>query len=110
GDGRVGGGRDGGGASPVAAGGGGLPGRRLILLGFGASGVAVSISGRGLVSQLGTTTPSSGFGLELFGVTAIILGGASLSGGRGSIVGTVLGLLILGVVNNGLVLLNVNSY
>jgi ribose transport system permease protein len=43
-------------------------------------------------------------------VTAVILGGASLAGGRGSIVGTMLGLLIIGTLNNGLVLLNVSSF
>ena len=59
------------------------------------------------MSQLGATTSNTGAGLELFVVTAIILGGASLTGGRGTIVGTVLGLLILGVIGNGLVLLNV---
>ena len=62
------------------------------------------------VSQLGATTSNTGAGLELFVVTAIILGGASLTGGRGTIVGTVLGLLILGVIGNGLVLLNVQPY
>lgn len=43
-------------------------------------------------------------------VTAIVLGGASLSGGRGTIWGTLVGLLIIGVLNNGLTLLNVNSF
>ena len=42
-------------------------------------------------------------------VTAVILGGASLAGGRGTIIGTVLGLLIIGVLNNGLILLNVST-
>ncbi|HEY8581629.1 MAG TPA: ribose ABC transporter permease, partial [Capillimicrobium sp.] len=43
-------------------------------------------------------------------VTAVILGGASLAGGRGAITGTMLGLLIIGTLNNGLVLLNVSSF
>lgn len=43
-------------------------------------------------------------------VTAVILGGASLAGGRGTILGTVLGVLILGTLNNGLTLMNVNSF
>jgi ribose transport system permease protein len=98
------------GSSPVAARMTGIRARRLILVGFVLSGLCISLSGMVLVSQLGATTPNSGFGLELFVITAVILGGASLTGGRGTILGSVLGLLILGVVNNGLVLLNVNTY
>jgi ribose transport system permease protein len=49
-------------------------------------------------------------GLEFSAITAVVLGGASLSGGRGSILGTLLGVLIIGVVNNGIVLLNVESF
>src|SRR5581483_4082947 len=49
-------------------------------------------------------------GLAVQAVTAVILGGASLAGGRGSIVGTILGVLVIGVINNGLVLLNVVSF
>jgi ribose transport system permease protein len=83
---------------------------RLVCVGFLLSAAAFTLSGLIYVSQLGATTANTGTGLELFVVTAIILGGASLAGGRGSIVGTVLGLLILGVINNGLVLLNVQPY
>jgi ribose transport system permease protein len=43
-------------------------------------------------------------------VTAVVLGGASLAGGRGSITGTILGVLVIGVVNNGIVLLNIESF
>jgi ribose transport system permease protein len=49
-------------------------------------------------------------GYELYAIAAVVIGGTSLSGGRGSIFGTVLGCLIIGVLNNGLVLLNVSSY
>ena len=82
----------------------------LIVLGFLLSSLAFTLSGLIYVSQLGATTSNTGAGLELFVVTAIILGGASLTGGRGTIAGTVLGLLILGVIGNGLVLLNVQPY
>ena len=43
-------------------------------------------------------------------MTAVILGGASLAGGRGTILGTMLGLLIIGVLNNGLVLMNIDAF
>lgn len=98
------------GSNPLAARMVGIRASRLVFLTFVLSGLAFALSGLILVSQLGSTNPNTGFGLELFVVTAVILGGASLSGGRGTMVGTVLALLILGVLNNGLVLLNVNTY
>ncbi len=49
-------------------------------------------------------------GIELDVITAVILGGTSLTGGRGRLAGTLVGLLLLGVVNNGLTLLGVPSY
>jgi ribose transport system permease protein len=98
------------GSNRVAAELAGLRAGRLIFAAFLLSGAAFTLSGLIYVSQLGATTANTGAGLELFVVTAIILGGASLTGGRGTIVGTVLGLLILGVINNGLVLLNVQPY
>jgi len=98
------------GSNRVAANLAGIRGDSLIAVGFLLSSLAFTLSGLIYVSQLGATTSNTGAGLELFVVTAIILGGASLTGGRGSIVGTVLGLLILGVIGNGLVLLNVQPY
>ena len=74
------------------------------------SSVAAALAGAVLASQLSSGDPNSGLGLELQVVTAIVLGGASLAGGRGSILGTVLGLLIVGVLNNGLILLDVPTF
>jgi ribose transport system permease protein len=70
----------------------------------------MGLGGLILTSQLSSASTNAGLGLELTVVTAIVLGGASLSGGRGSIMGTMFGLLIIGIMNNGLVLLNVNSF
>jgi ribose transport system permease protein len=75
-----------------------------------ASGLAFALSGLVLDSQLSAASPQAATGLELTVVTAIVLGGASLSGGRGTIQGTLVGLLIIGVLNDGLTLLNVNSF
>jgi ribose transport system permease protein len=61
-------------------------------------------------SQLGGASPTAGTGLELSVITAIILGGASLHGGKGTIVGTVVGLLVIAVLNNGLVLVGVSAF
>ena len=98
------------GANPIAARLAGIRTKSMIFSGFLLSGLAVSIGGLILVSQLGAASPNAAMGLELSVVTAVILGGASLAGGRGTILGTVLGVLILGTLNNGLTLMNINSF
>lgn len=98
------------GSNPIAARLVGVRGGKMIVFAFIASGLGVALSGLILDSQLSAASPNAATGLELTVVTAIVLGGASLSGGRGTIQGTVVGLLIIGVLNNGLTLLNVNSF
>ena len=98
------------GSNPVAARLVGVRGGRTVLIAFVVSGLGVALSGLILDSQLSAASPNAATGLELTVVTAIVLGGASLSGGRGTIQGTVVGLLIIGVLNNGLTLLNVSSF
>jgi ribose transport system permease protein len=89
----------------------GIRSRRLIFVGFILSGLAVALGGLILVSEVGAAPSGTlGLGYELQVVTAVILGGASLAGGRGTILGTVLGLLIIGVLNNGLNLLSVDAF
>lgn len=83
---------------------------RTIFTTFVLSGFAIGIAGLVAASQTGEGSGSTGTGYELTVVTAVILGGASLAGGRGSILGTVIGLLILGIIDNGLTLLNVESF
>jgi ribose transport system permease protein len=75
-------------------------------LGGGLSGVA----GLLLTARLDSATPSAGIGYELDSIAAVVIGGTSLNGGRGSVLGTVLGCLIIGVLNNGLVLLEVSPF
>jgi ribose transport system permease protein len=98
------------GANPVAARLVGIRTGLILFVTFALSGLAMSLGGLILTSQLSAASTNAGLGLELTVVTAIVLGGASLSGGRGSITGTMFGLLIIGVMNNGLVLLNVSSF
>ena len=83
---------------------------RYIFIGFVLSAAACALSGLILTSQLGVGSGLFGIGMELSVITAIVLGGASLSGGRGSIVGTAIGLLIIGVLNNGLTLTGVDPF
>jgi ribose transport system permease protein len=78
--------------------------RLVYALGGGLAGVA----GLMLAARLNAADPKVGIGFELDSIAAVVIGGTSLSGGRGSIWGTVLGCLIIGVLNNGLVLLEVS--
>lgn len=77
---------------------------------FVASGAAAALVGMILTSQLGTGLPAAAGGLELTVLTAVVLGGGSLAGGRGSVTGTLLALLVLSTVDNGLALVNISSY
>jgi ribose transport system permease protein len=63
-----------------------------------------------VTARLDSATPNAGTGYELDSIAAVVIGGTSLSGGRGSIWGTVLGCLIIGVLNNGMVLLEVSPF
>jgi len=98
------------GANPVAARLSGIRSRQAVFFAFVLSGACIAIGGLILTSQLSAASPQAATGLELSVVTAVVLGGASLSGGRGTVVGTILGLLVIGVLNNGLVLLNVSPF
>jgi ribose transport system permease protein len=98
------------GASPAAARLAGIRTRRVVFIAFMLSSTMVGIAGLIQVSQLGAAAPVAASGLELSVVTAVILGGASLAGGRGTMFGTLLAVLILGVLNNGLILLKVPSF
>lgn len=73
------------------------------------SGLA-GLAGIMLASRITTGQPNAGIAYELDAIAAVVIGGTSLLGGRGSIAGTVIGVLIIGVINNGLDLLNVTSY
>ena len=63
-----------------------------------------------LTGRLMSGQPNAGQGFELDAIAAVVLGGTSIAGGRGSLVGTLLGALLLGVLNNGLNMVGVNPY
>jgi ribose/xylose/arabinose/galactoside ABC-type transport system permease subunit len=75
-----------------------------------ASGVSAGLAALLLVGQSGAATPSAAIGYELLVITAILLGGTSLAGGRGSVLRTALGVMIIGVLNNGMVLMSVPTF
>lgn len=83
---------------------------KVKFISFVISGVTASIAGFLLACQVGAALPQSGAGTELSTITAVILGGISLWGGKGKISGAILGILILQTINNGLTLQSVNSY
>lgn len=74
------------------------------------SAVFASLAGVVLAARINAGSPASGDGYELDAIAAVVIGGTSLNGGIGTIVGTLLGVLIVGILNNGLDLLNVSSY
>lgn len=74
------------------------------------SGVMAGLAGVVLASRMYSGQPTAGEGAEMDAIAAVVVGGTSMSGGSGKIGGTIIGGLIIGVLNNGLNLLNVNSF
>lgn len=74
------------------------------------SGVAAGLAGLVIASQLIAGSPQAATGLELQSITAAVLGGASLSGGQGRVWMTLVGVLVMGTLTNGLVLLDISSF
>jgi len=88
----------------------GLNLRRIKIWVYALGGGLAGVAGLILTARLDSATPSAGFGYELDSIAAVVIGGTSLNGGRGSVPGTVLGCLIIGILNNGLVLLEVSPF
>jgi len=83
---------------------------RIRLWVYALAGAMAGVAGLIVTARLDSAQPNAGMGYELDSIAAVVIGGASLSGGRGSILGTVMGCLIIGVLNNGLFLLNVSPF
>lgn len=83
---------------------------RIKLLVFTIASTLAALSAVMETSRLATAQPSAGAGYELIAIGAVIIGGASLMGGVGTILGTILGAILLGLVTNGLVLLGVSTF
>ena len=88
----------------------GIPAWRVEFIAYGLSGMLASMAGILFASRMDGAQPSVGEGWLMGAITAAILGGTSLRGGQGSIVGTVLGALLLTVLANGTVLMNVSGF
>jgi len=83
---------------------------RIKIIVYTMAGALSAVAGLIMTSRLDSAQPNAGTGYELDSIAAVVIGGTSLSGGRGSILGTVVGCLIIGVLNSGLVLLDVSPF
>ncbi len=83
---------------------------KVKIFAYGVSGLLAALSGIIITDRLSSAQPTAGAGYELDAIAAVVLGGTSLAGGIGSIFGTAVGALIIGVLNNALNLLDVSSY
>ena len=88
----------------------GIPVRRVLLLTYVTSGLLAGVGGIVVASKYQSGDPRYGIMYELYVIAAVVVGGTSLSGGRGTVIGTLIGALIIGVIDNGMNLMQVNSY
>jgi ribose/xylose/arabinose/galactoside ABC-type transport system permease subunit len=88
----------------------GLPVRRVLVAVYAISGLTAALAGLIENGRLGALQPTVGLGEELTVITAVVLGGTSLFGGRGSIIGSLLGVALLQMVADGLVLARISPY
>jgi ribose/xylose/arabinose/galactoside ABC-type transport system permease subunit len=98
------------GGNPEAARLAGVKVTLMLIITYMIAGITYAIGGTILTARLNSAQPIAGVGYELDAIAAAVIGGTSLSGGIGTVWGTVLGALIMGVLRNGLNLLNISSY
>jgi len=85
----------------------GIKTERLTFLAFTNMGVLAAAAGLVFAARLNTATPKAGFALELDVIAAVFIGGASMSGGVGTIIGAVVGAFLMGVLNNGMSIMGI---
>jgi ribose transport system permease protein len=83
---------------------------RYLVLPYALTGLLCAIAMTIESSRLGTIDPNTGTGFELSTIAAVVIGGASLMGGKGSMVGTLIGIFLIGVLQNGLNIIGVNAF
>jgi putative xylitol transport system permease protein len=98
------------GGNPHAAKVSGLPVRRIRFAVYVVAGALAGLAGMILAARTGSALPQAGIAYELDAIAAVVIGGTSLAGGVGRVTGTLIGALLIGVMNNGLDLMGVESY
>jgi len=98
------------GSNPEAARRVGMPARWVIASVYGIAGAASALAGITIAARLGSGSSNAAVGFELQVIAAVVLGGTSLMGGRGTIIGTALGALTIAVIGNGLILLHISPF
>ena len=98
------------GSNPVAAWGSGIDVPGTVSKAYVLCGILAALAGLMLIGRLDSAQPGAGVGYEFGAIAAVVLGGTSFSGGKGTLAGTILGVLIMGVLENGMNLLNVNPF
>jgi ribose/xylose/arabinose/galactoside ABC-type transport system permease subunit len=88
----------------------GVPVRRVKLFAYAYCGLLASLAGLLATARLGSVRPSDALGYELDAIAASVIGGISLMGGQGSVLGTAIGATLIGVLRNGMVLLDVSAF
>ncbi len=88
----------------------GLPVKSITSATYAISGLCAGIGGLLLTSRLNSGDPTTATGSELTAIAAVVIGGTSLFGGIGGVIGTLIGAMLIGVITNGLLLMNVSAY
>lgn len=87
----------------------GINTRKWTILIYGLGGIFTALGGIMISARLGSAQPATGAGYELLAIAAVVIGGTSMSGGKGTILGTIIGALIISVINNGLQIMSVRQ-
>jgi ribose/xylose/arabinose/galactoside ABC-type transport system permease subunit len=87
----------------------GLPVKQVKIIVFTLSGALAGLGGGILTAQIGSGSPTMGTGFELTAISAVVIGGTSLTGGRGTILGTIVGSLVMSTLANGLIILGIST-
>ncbi|WP_026368636.1 ABC transporter permease [Aminiphilus circumscriptus] len=98
------------GSNSAAAWGSGIDVPGTVAKAYVLSGTLAALAGLVLMGRLDSAQPSAGLGYEFGAIAGVVLGGTSFSGGQGTLAGTIVGVLIMGVLENGMNLLNVNPF